>query len=206
LRKIVVTSCETARAQLQVRFLGLGVSVSEIDDLEEHLASCPGCSEEASGLERLASALPPPPALRERVLVATRTGRPLPSFAGALARLFDWPVDKAREVLVAAEGESHWRPGFVPGNRLRPLAPGPAHAGALAMLLHTDPGVVLPDHRHGGAERTFVLQGGYRDSAGVEVWAGEYQEMTGGSHHAIHVLPGEPCVAAVLCRGGLVAI
>jgi putative transcriptional regulator len=206
-------NCEVARHLLHER-----VVLGALDDpdaegrLDDHLAACPACRDERASLVALSAELPgallapvaPDASLRERLLTGTRQGRALPSFAGALARLFDLLVDDARTLLAELEQPSAWRTGVVSGNWMRPVRPGAKlGASAIGMLLRTQPGVTLPRHGHAGAERTFVLQGGYRDSSGTEVWAGEYSDLPAGSEHDLHVLPPCDCVAAVLVHGGV---
>jgi putative transcriptional regulator len=41
-----------------------------------------------------------------------------------------------------------------------------------------------------------VLEGGYRDSTGVEVWRGEVQDMAGGTEHDFVAFEGIGCVCA----------
>ena len=57
----------------------------ELDEFEAHLAVCPTCAREvqefgetAAELSLLASATPPPPALRSSILAAISEVRPLP--------------------------------------------------------------------------------------------------------------------------------
>jgi putative transcriptional regulator len=206
-------SCEVARNLLHERVVPGALDDPYVEKiLAQHLACCVACNDEHESMTALSTELPaallrptiPDAALRERLLAGTRHGRALPSFAGALARLFDLPVDAARTLLEQLEQPSAWRTGVVPGNLMRTVQPGPGlGAGAVGMLLRTRPGVTLPRHGHHGAERTFVLQGGYRDSSGVEVWAGEYADMPAGAEHDLHVLPPCDCVAAVLAHGGV---
>jgi anti-sigma factor ChrR (cupin superfamily) len=210
-------NCEAARLLLQERAItGTIDALEHAIALEEHLAGCAACREERRSLEELLAGLPdavlaPPtgatPAserVRERLLADTRHGRALPSFAGAVARLFDLPHDEARALLAELERPEGWRPSAVPGHWQRLVKPGPgAGTAALAMLLRTAPGTLLPLHRHVGPERTFVLQGGYEDSAGREVWAGEYADQPAGTQHQLRVLPPVDCIAAVLVQGGM---
>jgi putative transcriptional regulator len=209
-------NCEVARHLLHERVVLDGTGAAGDPDaargLDEHLAGCTACAEERESLMALSAELPaafltpsaPDAGLRERLLTGTRHGRALPSFAGALARLFDLPVADARTLLGQLESLSAWRDGVVPGNWMRPVRPG-AKLGdkAIGMLLRTQPGVTLPRHGHAGAERTFVMQGGYRDSSGTEVWAGEYSDMPAGAEHDLFVLPPVDCIAAVLVHGGV---
>jgi putative transcriptional regulator len=206
-------NCEVARMLIAERaVLGASDDADTERHLGDHLTGCTSCTDERESLMTLSTQLPaalltsvaPDAALRERLLTGTRHGRALPSFAGGLARLFDLPVDEARTLLVQLEQPSAWRAGVVAGNWMRPVRPGPGlGASAIGMLLRTRPGVTLPRHGHGGAERTFVMQGGYRDSSGIEVWAGEYSDMPAGAEHDLHVLPPVDCIAAVLVHGGV---
>ena len=206
-------TCDVSRSLLHERALAGALDAAGTDPgLAAHLHGCAACREERDALAALAAELPgavlapatPPASLRERLFADTRHGRALPSFAGAVARLFDLPQDDARALLVELEQPSAWRPGVVAGNWMRPVKPGRGlGTDAIGMMLRTTPGTILPDHVHDGPERTFVLQGGYRDSAGGEVWAGEYSNMTAGTQHELHVLPPVECVAAVLVHGGV---
>jgi hypothetical protein len=205
-------NCEVARQLLLEKTLS-GVDGTDADaSLDQHLLGCPDCRDEGDAMLRLSADLPaalltpasPDAALRARLLDGTRHGRALPSFAGGVARLFDLTLTDARALLTRLEQPSEWRAGFVPGNWMRPVKPGAALGpSAIGMILRTTPGVTLPAHVHDGPERTFVLQGGYRDSAGTEVWAGELHDMPAGGEHSLHVLPPAECIAAVLVHGGV---
>ena len=205
-------NCEVARSLLQERVVTGALDPPEAGvALEQHLPGGAACRDERESLDGLVVGIPEAvlavepasPAARERLLVDTRHGRALPSFAGAVARLFDLPREQARALLVELEQPGSWGPGVVAGNWMRPIRLGPSLEGsAVGMMLRTTPGTVLPNHRHDGPERTYVLQGGYRDSAGGEVWAGEYSNMPGSSQHELHVLEPVECIAAVLVHGG----
>jgi putative transcriptional regulator len=202
-------NCEVVRNLLRERIV---LGAEEDSEIIEHLGGCAACREEREALVSLVAEIPaamlapvvPSAPVRARLLEHTRHGRALPTFAGAIARLFDLPREQARALLRELEQPSAWRPGVVAGNWMRPVRPGPAAgASAVAMMLRTTPGTILPHHGHHGAERTFVLQGGYRDSAGGEVWAGDYSDHPAGVEHELHVLPPVECVAAVLVQGGV---
>ncbi len=206
-------TCELACNLLHERVVIAAIGDPETErELDTHLDGCAACREERESLVTLCADLPaallapaaPSELLRARLLADTRHGRPLPSFAGAVAKLFGLPREDARVLLTELEQPSAWRPGVVQGNWMRPVRPGTAlGASAIGMLLRTTPGTILPYHGHDGPERTFVLQGGYRDSAGGEVWAGEYADMPTGAEHELHVLPPVECIAAVLVHGGV---
>src|SRR5262245_9411451 len=102
-------NCEVARNLLHER-----VVTGSVDDLEserrleEHLGGCAACRAEGESLVDLSADLPaallaPLPAseaVRARLFVDTRAGRALPTFAGAIAGLFDLPREEARALLV----------------------------------------------------------------------------------------------------------
>ena len=50
---------------------------------------------------------------------------------------------------------------------------GPAREGTLAGILRLSPGVRYPRHTHHGREWNLVLEGGFREDDGHEVWPGE---------------------------------
>jgi anti-sigma factor ChrR (cupin superfamily) len=53
----------------------------------------------------------------------------------------------------------------------------------MTALVRVEPNAVFPLHPHEGPEQVLVLEGGYRDSAGLEVWRGEVQLMAAGTEH-----------------------
>jgi anti-sigma-K factor RskA len=67
----------------------------ELDEFEKHLEQCPTCAEEVRGLREaaarlgLATAIAPPPSMREQVLDATKRVRQLPPSGGRLITAAD---------------------------------------------------------------------------------------------------------------------
>lgn len=62
--------------------------------------------------------------------------------------------------------------------------------GYNTMLLRMAPDARFPSHRHGGYEECYVLQGDVSSGA-VELFAGDYQRMPGGTmHQALHTKHG----------------
>jgi putative transcriptional regulator len=190
-----------------------GAAPREHAQVDAHVAACRDCAAARAELARLAGDLADalvaperaPASLRERLLFETRAGRALPTFAAGVAKLLDLDEAKARAALEALARPESWGPGLCPGNVMRPIRPGPALGpGVMAGFLKTAPGTTLPMHRHLGRETTFVLQGGYRDSTGLEVWAGEQTTLDGGSSHDLLVLPDVDCITLVISHGGFV--
>lgn len=181
-------------------------------DTAAHVAACGACHRELTALRQRAAsiALGVRPArgatvgaLRERILVASRTGRPLPSFARAVARLFATDVARAATWLRQLAGSTEWRPGPAPGIRVWPVTPGPVLRGAVAVFVRGEAGARFPAHRHLGVEHAMVLEGGYRDSAtGREVWAGDHATGPAESVHHLEMI-GPGCTCAVLVAKGI---
>jgi hypothetical protein len=217
-------TCDVAQALLFDRALESGRDVSDAGPapqaLTDHVGGCAACTAVAHEIDRLVASLgaalvsvgAAPTALRERLLFGTRSGRALPTFASGIAKLLDLDEARARAELSALEAEAAWGPGLVPGNRLRPIRPGASPGQSprrsptprTAWFLKTTPGVTLPRHRHQGSELTFVLQGGFRDSAGTTVWAGEQVIMADATEHDVLVLGDVDCIALVVSDGGIV--
>ncbi|HVZ34889.1 MAG TPA: cupin domain-containing protein, partial [Polyangiaceae bacterium] len=80
---------------------------------------------------------------------------------------------------------------------------GPSLGSADTGLVRMAAGLAFPRHRHIGAERVLVLEGGYRDSSGRVVIAGDAVEMPDGSRHAYRVLPDGPLVFALVLESGI---
>ena len=146
----------------------------------------------------------PPSALRDRLTQSmTRKGR-FGVFADRIARLYDLPVEKAAEVLQRLEDPDAWKAGFVPDMLVIPVRPGPSIPPGIAGFGKLTPGMTFPHHDHVGEETTIVLQGGFRDGeSDLEIWRGDELWKPAGSDHEFLVLPGDPCIAAVLSIGGV---
>jgi putative transcriptional regulator len=157
------------------------------------------------GLAAAAASAPAPPGagLRTRMIAsAGRDGR-YGKFADRLARLFDVPVARAEELLRRIEDPAVFVPFLTPGVAMFPVTPGAAYAGAVAAIGLLAPGTVFPHHAHVGDEVTLVLDGGFRDEDGREIWRGEELYKPAGSDHEFVVIGERPCVAAVLALGGV---
>jgi anti-sigma factor ChrR (cupin superfamily) len=76
--------------------------------------------------------------------------------------------------------------------------------GDATVLIRMEPGSSYPAHRHRGVEEVFILQGGYRDSAGTHR-AGEYVlNAADSAHHPTALeVPAEDCVMIAFARGGI---
>jgi putative transcriptional regulator len=141
--------------------------------------------------------------LRARVLSSLEVGGRYGVFADCVARLFDLPIEAARQHLQRLEECDTWRPGAVAGIEMRPVRPGPRCAGAITTFLRLAPGVVFPRHSHVAEEISLVLDGGLRDSTGQKISRGGELYKPPGSEHDLAALSGPPCIAATIAFGGI---
>lgn len=188
-------------------------------EVEQHIESCGRCAAEAAAaqeaLSLLALALPPeaPSAAARTGLLASiveeeqRSGARaargrLTSFAARIARFFDVSVERARALLELAVDARAWTPGPAPGISLLHLRAGAQFAAADAGLVRMAPGARFPRHRHVGHEYGLILEGGFTDSSGIVVRAGEHHDLGAGTSHDFVALP-EGCLFAALVLDGI---
>jgi putative transcriptional regulator len=145
----------------------------------------------------------PDAALRARTMESASRGGKYGKFADRLARLFGVPVAHAVELLQRIEDPGVFLPFMVPGVAMFPVTPGSNYEGAVGAIGLLTPGTVFPHHAHVGDEVTLVLDGGFRDEDGREIWRGEELYKPAGSDHEFVVIGERPCVAAVLALGGV---
>ncbi|MDP2274231.1 MAG: cupin domain-containing protein [Archangium sp.] len=131
----------------------------------------------------------------ERLLARARSGR-LSYFASRVAALFDISTEEASTLLARAERNEGWEEGPAPGVSIMPVNAGPKVPEAMTALVKLTGGARFPMHPHFGPERVMVLEGGYHDSAGHEVWRGEVQDMEMGTEHDFVAFDGIGCVCA----------
>lgn len=187
----------------------LGTLASEPQrEVEQHLSRCELCSRLHARLRRsteaLAAAVPPrPPAasVRERLMAFVRGEGRFADFVPELARLFDVDEATARQLVTRLHEPDAWMEGPVPGVHIQPVEGGPRLEGAFSAFVRLPPGQRFPTHLHGGTEKNFVLQGGFREDSGLEIWAGESLEKTLGTTHAYVALEGPDCIAASVVWG-----
>jgi putative transcriptional regulator len=151
---------------------------------------------------------PPRPSagLRERLLRSIDTRARFDGFADRLATFLDLAPGRARELLGCVERvrESIWMDDRVAGVRLLHFPGGPRHADADCGLVHIEPGVRYPRHRHPGGEWTFVLAGRAVEEETGRVWLpGDLVHGAAGTAHAYRVEGDAPFVFAIVLRNGL---
>ncbi|WP_082207115.1 cupin domain-containing protein [Corallococcus macrosporus] len=174
--------------------------------VEQHLAACARCRAMADRLvsthAALASLVVPPPAVLARLMDQMEGPGRLARFADQVAAFFDLPRERALALLESVSDPAAWMPGPVEGSELMPVEPGPAREGTMAAILRLQPGVRYPRHTHHGREWNLVLEGGFREDDGHEVWPGEALEKTDGSAHGFTALPeGPACLCASVLEG-----
>ncbi len=175
-----------------------------------HLSRCTACARLHAQLHpatRLLAASVPPrapsPHARERLLSFIRGEGRFADFVPDVARLFDLAPATAGQLLARLEEPGEWHEGPVPGVTLMPVTGGPRVEGALTAFVRLSPGRRFPTHTHGGEELTFVLQGGFREDSGREVWPGECLEKQEGTTHGFVAVNGPDCITAAVVRGEL---
>ncbi|WP_426755376.1 cupin domain-containing protein [Myxococcus sp. Y35] len=176
------------------------------DAVEQHLAACGRCRAAADRLvsthAALASLVVPPPEPLARLMDQMEGPGRLVRFAEAVAAFFDLSREQALALLARVCDPEAWMPGPVEGSELMPVEPGPARAGMMAAILRLHPGVRYPRHAHQGREWSLVLEGGFREDDGHEVWPGESLDKPDGSVHGFTALPeGPPCLCASVLEG-----
>jgi putative transcriptional regulator len=174
-------------------------------EVRTHLEGCPSCAAAAADLAHAASLLlsaEPPAPPSEKVLAALRSAMTGPArferFLSQVAAFLDVDEAAARALLARADTSEDWL--TADGISVLGAPTGPRAADALATLCRIQPGSGLDDHLHEAPEDTLVLEGGFRDTAGHELWPGDALTMPAGSRHALTALPGVPCLCLVLAR------
>ncbi|MDY7227813.1 cupin domain-containing protein [Hyalangium rubrum] len=175
---------------------------------ERHLATCEACRAEVARLSPAVEALTtlavpalPPPQVLERVVAAMESPGRFARFAEKVAALLDITRERALAVLESLSDAAAWLPGPTEAIQLLPVETGPAKAGMLAAFVRVPPGVRFPRHTHHGREWNLVLEGGFREDSGHEVWPGELLEKDEGSAHDFTALEGPACIAAAVIDG-----
>lgn len=188
----------------QLVTLWTSASDAERRDALLHVRDCTACQAGASKLGLALDALeggtvgrvpvPAPAGGLAKLLARARTGR-LDYFIPELMKLFDVDEAVAKAALARVE-RNDWEEGPGPGVGLIGVNAGPRIKGALTALVKLEPGATFPHHPHPGDEEVLVLEGGYRDSHGVEVWRGEVQPMAAGTSHSFTAFADVGCICA----------
>lgn len=135
---------------------------------------------------------PVTPPSAEKLLLRAKAVDRLGVFAPQLGALFGLADDATAALLAKVRSGEGQVPGPAPGVRFLPVR------GVQACILFVDAGAEFPRHTHEGQETLLVLEGGLKDSSGVECWRGEQATFAPGTSHAVRALGGLPCICAVL--------
>lgn len=184
------------------------VDLSTRQAAEQHLAGCERCRAEVArlapgveGLAGLVAPVEPPPGVLSRVMAEMEGPGRFARFAEKVAAFFDLTREKTLAVLESLSDPDAWLQGPVEGIQLMPVEAGPAKSGMMAAFVRLSPGVRFPRHTHHGHEWNLVLEGGFREDSGNEVWPGELLEKASGSAHDFVAIEGPACIAAALIDG-----
>ncbi|NRD64021.1 cupin domain-containing protein [Corallococcus exiguus] len=178
------------------------------DAAARHLDGCAHCRAELTRLTPAVDALgalvepvaPPAESLQRLMEQMEGPGR-FARQAGKVAALLDVAEARARELLESMSDPSSWMPGPVEGVELMPVETGPAREGMMAAIVRLQPGARYPRHTHLGREWNLVLEGGFREDSGHEVWPGDELEKADGSLHDFTALQGPACICVSVLDG-----
>lgn len=179
-------------------------SGAELQAAIEHVRNCPECRAAQDKLGKAVdmlhdvSPVAVPVGAAERLLSRARAGGRLQFFTDQIAQLFDLSTEDAADLLRRAHGTEGWEEGPGPGVKILPVNAGPRVSENITALVRVEPGATFPFHPHLGPETVMVLEGGFRDSQGVEVWRGEVQRMPGGTEHDFVAFEGVGCLCAAV--------
>lgn len=184
------------------------VDPSTRQEAEQHLLGCEQCRAEVArlspgvqGLAALVVPSEPPPGVLARVMAEMEGPGRFARFSEKVAAFFDLTRERTLALLESLSDPDAWMPGPAEGVQLMPVETGPAKFGMMAAFVRLAPGVRYPRHTHHGHEWNLVLEGGFREDSGNEVWPGELLEKEPGSVHDFVAIEGPACIAAALIDG-----
>jgi quercetin dioxygenase-like cupin family protein len=166
----------------------------ELSELLTSLSALAPAESDAAGLARG----------RARLLAAVTESSARPKASrfeplfGKLTQFFDLNVAALRAVFARAENDSEWQAGPLPWVSLFHLDGGPAVAGLDTGLVRLKKGMPFPRHRHVGAERVLVLEGGYFDDDQRWYGPGDFHSMAEGSEHSLLMGAEQDVLLAVI--------
>src|SRR5512145_143626 len=182
---------------------GFGTGVLEKSERERAsrlLAEEPLAQDLFKDVERILHALPftiqaqaPPALLQKRILKIIAQEHDAQKEAAVSGQMTaageqDQHPAAARSFTSRAE-EGVWEETGLPGVSFKKLFVD-RERDYITLLLRMRAGAFYPSHQHGGYEECLVLEGEVR-SADVQLHAGDYQRMTGGSlHHPLQTEKG----------------
>lgn len=150
------------------------------------------------------AAVPPPGALRDRLLASVRHSHRWDDLLPELAKAMCLSVDEAARVLVTVDRPDGWEDAPFPGVRLLDFEGGPGTEDAITGFVRIEPGASFPHHEHVGHEIVVVLQGSCVDSEGTEYFRGQRIDKAPGTAHAITVTSDIPLLYMAVVQDGLI--
>ena len=138
--------------------------------------------EELDLLDRIAASaidpVPPPAAMRERVMEAVRATPQL-----------DTSVPSPEESVTIRANEGTWR-AISPGVKVKLLSKDERRK---VMLVELEPHAVIAAHDHDGGEESYVIRGSC-SIGGLGLGMGDFHRTDAGSHHGDVVAGAEGCL------------
>ncbi|MHA7634346.1 cupin domain-containing protein [Corallococcus sp. M7] len=178
------------------------------DAAARHLDGCERCRAEWARLSPAVDALgalvepvAPPASVLTRLMERMEGPGRFARWTGKVAAFLDVAEARARELLESMAEPANWMPGPVEGVELMPVETGPRREGMMAAVVRLQPGARYPRHTHLGREWNLVLEGGFREDSGHEVWPGDELEKADGSLHDFTALGGPACVCVTVLDG-----
>ena len=178
------------------------------DAASRHLDGCARCRAELARLTPAVDALgtlvapePPPAAALPRLMGHMEGPGRFARQAEQVAAFLDLTRERALCLLESISDPNPWMPGPVEGVELMPVETGPAREGMMAAVVRLLPGARYPRHTHQGREWNLVLEGGFREDNGHEVWPGDELEKPDGSLHDFTALQGPACICLTVLDG-----
>jgi hypothetical protein len=162
---------------------------AETQQVLQAVSADPLLADELAALEDAALGLiapvTPSPEIHARLLSSIGAGA-YEQYAAAMARLFDVPVDRSRELLGLIDRTSSWETAL-PGVHLVHFDGGPAYAAADCGFVKLDPGTAFPQHKHLGEEVSLILAGRVRDRTTGRIYGpgDEIVEPQDVEHHVV---------------------
>ena len=195
-------------AKLVAYALGM-LNQDDCAKVERLLAESPELRAELASIEKSLRLVETPPQasdrLRQLVLGSIAPETRFEGFVDRLTDLLDLTPDRVRDLLatIGAVPQPPWVASKLPGAHLLHFDGGARVAQADCGLVHLQPGVMYPAHRHLGEEWAMILQGCVDENDGHLHRPGDIVFKPVGSVHSFRIVGDEPCVFAIVLHQGV---
>jgi uncharacterized cupin superfamily protein len=152
---------------------------------EDYRAELLRLQEGVMALGQAARPVPPPPALRARILRQVESeSNAASTTAGGKDQVWrQWSSDPDRDALFTLRaGDGAWEETGVAGVRVRRLFVD-RDGNRMTAMFQMDPGAAYPEHLHDGPEECYVLEGDLHVGDELVMHKGDYQRATPRSEH-----------------------